>query len=218
MQLPLRERVNLGTLHLSSGIAGAPDYFSSDKHYTSLARRIVAALRCGGSWVLIMGDPPADPQALSQALSNVAGVHNEVVIISCGPELTLRDIERTVTVSDGPRATAGAAVTSVSAGVQPLFVFDDFDRLSDKQIEEICKDTLHYGQIPAAVILLTSLDFLVRLELPTLHFLKEHLDAHFRVKDVGDDEAITFLHNQLLLHHDRQIEAHCFRRGILIGF
>src|SRR5215831_13321934 len=164
MQLPLRERVNLGTLHLSSGIAGAPDYFSSDKHYTSLARRIVAALRCSGSWVLIMGDPPADPQALSEALSNVAGVHNEVVIISCGPELTLRDIERTVTVSDGPRATAGAAVTSVSsAAVQPLFVFDDFDRLSDEQIEELCKDTLHFGQIPAAGILLASLDFLVRL-------------------------------------------------------
>src|SRR5215813_6668881 len=174
MQLRLRKRVHLRTQHLASdalGTAGASDYFSSDKHYASLARRIVAALRCGGSWVLIMGDPPADPQGLSQALSNVAGVHNEVVIISCGPELTRRDIERTVTLSDGPRAAAGAAaVTSESsAAVKPLFLFDNFDRLSDKQIEEICKDVLHYGQIPAAVILLASLDFLVRLERPTLH-------------------------------------------------
>ena len=50
-----------------------------------------------------------------------------------------------------------------------------------------------------------------------MHFLKEHLDAQFRVQEVGDDEAITFLHNQLLLHRDRQIEAHGFRSGILIG-
>src|SRR5215813_11242602 len=169
MQLRLKKRAHLGTQHLASdalGTAGASDYFSSDKHYASLARRIVAALRYSDGWVLIMGDPPADPQALSRALSNVAGVHNEVVIISCGPELTRRDIERTVTLSDGPRATAGAAVTSESsAAVKRLFVFDDFDRLSDKQIEEIRKDALH-GQIPAAVILLASLDFLVRLERP----------------------------------------------------
>src|SRR5215813_12362117 len=169
MQLLLRERVHLGTQRLSSGAlgtAGVPDYFSSDKHYASLARRIVAALRCSGGWVLIMGDPPADPQALSQALSNVAGVHNEVVIISCRPELTRRDIERAITLSDGPWATAGAAVTSESSpAVKRLFVFDDLDRLSDKQIEEIRKDALH-GQIPAAVILLASLDFLVRLERP----------------------------------------------------
>jgi hypothetical protein len=96
-------------------------------------------------------------------------------------------------------------------------VFDGFDRLSDKQIKEICKATLHCGQMPAAGILLASLDFLARLEPPTLHFLKEHLDAQFRVQEVGDEEAITFLHNQLLLHHDRQIEARGFRRGILIG-
>ena len=191
--------------------------FSSDKHYASLARRIVAKLRCGGGWVLITGDPPADPQALSEALGNVVGVHYEAVIISCDPELT-RHIERTISVSDGARAAAGAAVTAEpAADVQPVFVLDGFDRLSDEQIKAICKDTLYCGQIPAAGILLASLDFLARLERPTLHFLKEHLDAQFRVQEVGDDEAITFLHNQLLLHHDRRIEAHGFRRGILIG-
>jgi hypothetical protein len=62
-----------------------------------------------------------------------------------------------------------------------------------------------------------SLDFVARLERPALRFLKEHLDADFCVQEVGDDEAITFLHNQLLVQRDRQIEARGFRRGILIG-
>jgi hypothetical protein len=47
--------------------------------------------------------------------------------------------------------------------------------------------------------------------------LKERLAAHFRVQEVGDDEAITFLHNQLLAQRDRGSEARGFRRGILIG-
>jgi hypothetical protein len=50
-----------------------------------------------------------------------------------------------------------------------------------------------------------------------LHFLKEHLVAHYRVEDVGDDEAIPFLHNQLLAQRDRRAEARGFRHGILIG-
>jgi hypothetical protein len=101
--------------------------------------------------------------------------------------------------------------------VSPIFVFEDFDRLSDKQIEEVYKGTLHFGQIPAAGILLASLDFLARQERPALRFLKDQLAAHFRVQEVGDDEAITFLHNQLFEQRDRRIETRGFRRGILIG-
>jgi hypothetical protein len=221
-QVRSRERGYLGDQRLSSGALGVAeagsDYFASDNHYASLAQRIAAALHCGGGWVLITGDPPANPQALSEAFGNLAGVRYEVIIISCGPELKRGDLERTVPVIDGPMATAGAAVTpefSVTGSL--LFVFYNFDQLPDRQIEEICKGTLHHGQIPAAGVLLTSLDFLARLERPALHFLKEHLDAHFRVQEVGDDEAITFLHNQLLVHRDRRIEARGFRRGILIG-
>ena len=105
----------------------------------------------------------------------------------------------------------------VLVAVCPIFVFDAFDRLSDKQIEEVCKDTVHFGQIPAAGILLASLDFLARLERPALHFLKDQLAAHFRVQEVGDDEAVTFLHNQLLTLRGRRLEARGFRHGILIG-
>src|SRR5215469_14350691 len=220
MNLRLRERSHLRTRRRSSDALGAAeagcDYFSSEKHYASLARRIVAALDCGGGWVLITGDPPADAPALSEALRNVAGVNYEPIVISCGPELTRENLQRAFPVVVGPRVTAGAAETS-EFSVSPLFVLDDFDQLSDKQITEIYEGLPQGSRTLAAVILIASLDFCLRLEQPALHFLKEHLNAHFRVQEVGDDEAITFLHNQLLLHRDRQIEVRGFRRGIAIG-
>src|SRR5437660_1674099 len=70
-------------------------YLASDVHYEALARRIVAALR-GDSrpFVLVTGDPPADPQVLSEALGNVAGPGYAVTIIPCGPELRREHLER----------------------------------------------------------------------------------------------------------------------------
>jgi hypothetical protein len=222
MQLGLSERGHLTTRGLSTdafgGAEAASDYFSSDKHYASLARRIIAALRSGGGWVLITGEPPADPQALSEALGNVAGVHYEAIIISCGPDLTREDLEGAVPVVAAARATADTPVRPESSETDPpLFLFADFGQLSDKQIGEIYNVTPDCGQIPAAGILLASLDFVVRLERPELHFLKEHLNAHFGVQEVGDDEAITFLHHQLIVRRDRETETRGFRRGILIG-
>jgi hypothetical protein len=214
MHVRLRERGDFSDRRLSAGALGVAeaglDYFSSDRHYAFLAQRTAAALRCGSGWTLITGDPPANPQALSKAVANVAGAHYEVIIISCGPKLKRGDLERTAPIIGAPGATLGAAASS-------LFVLDDFDRLSDKQIEEVCRDTLHCGERPAAIILLASLDFLARLERPALHFLKERLAAHFRVREFGDDEAITFLHSQLLAQRDRRIEARGFRHGALIA-
>ena len=55
-------------------------YISSGAHYEVVARRIVASLRDSGrSTVLVTGDPPADPQFLSEALGNVAGPGYAVV-------------------------------------------------------------------------------------------------------------------------------------------
>jgi hypothetical protein len=99
----------------------------------------------------------------------------------------------------------------------PLFVFDDIDQLSDRQIKEVYEGTLHADQIRAAGVLLAPPDFLGRLERPALDFLKERLVAHFRVEEVGDDEGISLLHNQLLGQRDRRAEARGFRHGILIG-
>src|SRR4029077_2070584 len=194
------------------------DYFSSHQHYASLARRIDAALRPGGRLVLITGNPPPNSQALSEALASVATVRYEATIISCGPELTREDLDRTVAAVAGPRGITGAGVTNeFSASAFPLVVFDDFDRLSDKQIEEVYKDPLHRDHTQAAGILLTSVDYRAGLEQPALHFLKKHVAAYFPVQEVGDDEAISFLYNRLLTQRDRRIKTRGFRPGILIG-
>jgi len=47
------------------------------------------------------GDPPANPQAPSEALGNVAGPGYAVIIISCGPELRREDLERSVPILTG---------------------------------------------------------------------------------------------------------------------
>jgi len=51
-----------------------------------VACRIVAALRGGGRFVLVAGEPPADPKFLSQPLGNVAGPGYKVINIRCGPQ------------------------------------------------------------------------------------------------------------------------------------
>jgi hypothetical protein len=184
----------------SAAIEPRSDYFASKAHYEYLARRVAAVLNGGGRFVLVTGDPPADPQVLSRALGNVLGSRYAVIDIPCGPELRGEDLERGVPVS-----------------ASPLFVFDDFDQLSDQQIKEVCEGRLHADQIRAAGVLLAPLDFLARLERPALRFLKERLAAHLCVQEVGDDETVTFLHNQLLVQQDRRAEARGFRRGILLG-
>jgi hypothetical protein len=117
----------------------------------------------------------------------------------------------------GPSRSEGAVVPLESSGTaSPLFLFIDFDQLSDRQIEEVCEGTLG-DQRWTSGVLLAPLDFADRLERPDLHFLKERLAAHVCIQEVGDDEVIPFLHNQLLAQRDRRSEARGFRRGILIG-
>src|ERR1700741_3488991 len=84
------------------------DYIASAAHYEAVARHIVAALRGGGRFVLVTGDPPVNSQALSEALGNVAGPGYAVIIISCGPELRREDLEPTVTRVAKPKGTSGS--------------------------------------------------------------------------------------------------------------
>jgi hypothetical protein len=201
------------------GVGARSNYLASDAHYEALARRIVAALRSGKHpFVLVTGDSPANPPVLSEALGNVAGPGYAVTIIPCGPELRHEDLETTVPTLTKPKVTSGtAAEPGCSASVSPLFVFDDFDRLSDRQIEAVCKGTLFRDQMRGAAVLLAPLDFVVRLERPALRFLKDRIAAQFRFQEVGDEEAIAFLHNQLLSQRNRRIEARGFRHGVLVG-
>jgi hypothetical protein len=200
-----------------SSEAGA-EYFASERHYESLARRIVAALRVGnGRLVVVTGDPPAAPQVLSQALSKAADCHYVVIDVPCGPGLGRDEHERTVSRFVRPKPSGVAQVQpNCSAPASPLFVFHDIDRLSDRQIKDLGGGTLNGDQIGATGVLLAHRDFLARLEGPVLHFLKERLAAQFCVQELGDEEDIFFLHNQLLAQRDR-VEARGFRRGMLIA-
>jgi len=200
-------------------VGARSNFIASIAHYEAVARRIVAALHGAGSpIVLLTGSRPINPQVLSDALGNVGGPDYAVIIIACGPELTREDLEHAVPTLAEPKATSGAAAeVGCSAPVSPLFVFADFDRLSDSQIEDIFEGGPRGEQIQQAAVLLAPLDFLARLERPAMHFLKEHIAAQFRFQQVGDDEAIASLHNQLLAQRDRRTEARSFRRGILIG-
>jgi hypothetical protein len=191
------------------------DYFASGAHYQSLACRIAAVLS-SGRFVLVTGDPPADPQSLSHALGNVQGPGHAVIDIRCGPEVSGTELARAAALLRGPKAGGGAVPTPewpVTAA--PLFLLIDFDQLSDRQIAEVCGGSLDGEQPPAAGVLLAPLDFVARLDRPALRFLKERLAAHFCVQEVGDDEVVSFLHNQLLTQRDRRSEARGFRRGIL---
>ncbi len=195
------------------------NYVPGTAHYDAVARRIVAALRGGNRpFVLVTGDPPANPQALAEALGNVTGSGYAVIIIPCGPELGREDLEHTVPTLAKPKAASGAtAEPGCSAPTSPLFVFEDFDRLSDRQIEDVYEGTLRREEFQQAAVLLAPLHFLARLERPSLQFLKERIATQFRFQEVGDDEAIAALHNQLLTQRDRRGEARGFRRGILVG-
>ena len=194
------------------------DYFATEVHHQYLARRIVAALRGDSRFVLVTGDPPANLQILTRALSIVAAPRHTAIGIPCGPDLTCDELEHATLMSARPPWSGGmAGELEGSAPASPLFVFDDLDRFSDGQIEDIHKTILRGDQTSAAGVLLAHPDFLARLERPALHFLKEDLAAHFRVQEIGEDEGIAFLHNQLLAQRYRRIEARGFRRGILIG-
>jgi hypothetical protein len=199
-------------------VGARSNYIASAAHYEAVARRIVAALRDGDRpMVLVTGEPPADPEVLSEALGNVAGPGYAVVVISCGPELKPADLERAVPKLAKPKTSGVGAEPGRAAPASPLFIFDDFDRLSDGQIQDVYQGAQRRGQIQWAAVLLAPLDFPARLERPALRFLKERIAAQFRFQEVADDEAIANLHNQLLAQRDRRVQARGFRHGILIG-
>src|SRR5690242_10045733 len=190
--------------HLSAAASVSPeagcDYRPSTAEYQAIAGRIIGALRAGGGpFVLVTGDPPADPEALSGALSDLAGSANSVVVISCGPDLNRDHVD-----------------LSVRGPAPPLVVFGDFDRLSDEQIGEICGGISRRDDDVAAVFLTPS-EFLSRLQRPRLQFLKDGISVQFRFGELGDNEAIAFIYHQLLAERDDRVAARGFRRGMLIS-
>jgi hypothetical protein len=215
--------------HLRDAVAPAeedPDYFATEAHYLSVAHRIAAALRDGGGFVLVTGDPPAIPHLLSQALRKSSLSRHAVIDIACHADLTSEELSRarSVVATLQPSNSPSAAPTTPEPA-PPLLVFADVDQLSDQQIGEIFEPTQHGGQKDAAALLLGRSAFLSRLEEPSLQFLKERLAAQFEFQEVGRDEGIEFLRHQLTARHARSeprgIPAGVFRglamSGVLVA-
>ena len=196
-------------------VEAASSYLASEPHYLSVASRTLAALDGRGSLVLVTGDPPADPQPLSQALRKLAGSRRRVIGISCGPELTGEDVSRAGSVVATLPAGGGTVTISDTAETDaPLFVFDEADRLTDQQLGEICTTIQRSARQNAAGVLLARRRFLARLDEPPLQLLREAAALQFHFDEIGDDEGIDFLRHQLAVRHS-QDEA---RRGRPIFF
>ena len=199
----------------AAAVEPASSYIASELHYLSVAGRILAALGGKDKLALVTGDALVDPQPLSEALRKLAGPRHRVIGISCGPELTGEEVSRAgavvamlpagggmVTISDTPETDA------------PLFVFDEAERLSDRQLGEICAAIQRGAKQNAAGVLLARRGFLARMQEPPLQFLREAVALQLLFDEIGDDEGIDFLRHQLAVRHS-QVET---RRGRPIFF
>jgi hypothetical protein len=170
-----------------------PDYYETEAHYLSLARRIVAALGAGGTFVLVTGDPPPGPHPLSQALRNATESRHAVIDIDRRPELTLGQVSRAgPVVATLPTSGGVTAISETSEPAPPLFVFDEVDQLSEQQIREILAVTQQGDRKGAAAVLLARPGFLIRLEEPSLRFLKDGLAAHLGFRRSVRTKASSF--------------------------
>lgn len=190
--------------HGAAAAEAAAGYFASEPHYLSVAGRVLAALGGKGGIILVTGDPSADPQPLSQALRKLAGSRHRVIGIPCGPQLTGEEVSRAGSVVATLPAGAGTVTISDTAETDaPLFVFDEIERLSDQQLDEICATIQHGEGQRAAGVLLAGRGFPARVEEPPLQALKEALAAQLRFDEIGDDEGIDFLRHQLAVRHSQ---------------
>jgi hypothetical protein len=171
------------------------DYFATEAHYLSLAGRLVAAASRDGRLVLVIGDPPANPQLISEALRKVTQGRRAVIGIRCGGELDVEELSR--------------AGCTAAAEPGPLLVFDEIDQLSDQQMTQICEAIPRKAGESATAVLLARASFSGRLEAPSLQPFNDALAARFRFDEIGEDESIDFLRHQLQTRH-RDDE----RRGI----
>jgi hypothetical protein len=79
----------------------------------------------------------------------------------------------------------------------PLLVFDDFDLLSEEQIQGFQQAMLSGEGLNAAAVLLARQSALAPLDARALRFFEEGLSVNFRLQEVGPDESIVYLHHRL---------------------
>jgi hypothetical protein len=176
------------------------DYFMTQAHYRSLASRIITVLG-GFNVVVVTGDLLSGAPVLTVALDEAAAGRHSVTGFSYGPKQGRRD------VMDFRRALSASLASGGAAGEQSeipaIIVFDDADRLSDEEIEEIFKHVYQRARIRdhriAAAIFLARPVFLSRLERSVLRFwlAKRLFVARLRFDELGADEIPAFIHHQL---------------------
>jgi hypothetical protein len=190
----------LASPSLSSAFAtpsAGDDYFATEAHHLSLGGRLVAALRRGSRFVLIIGDPPPDLLILSRILGTAAAWWYTVIVINCRPELS-RDQLLRVPPQPAPsgRSHWGVRVAEPAPSSSPLFIFADADQLSDNQIENVYRSLMHCDGMTPAGVLLARPAFVDRLERSKPRFIKDGLIACFRVHELGREEIETFIRRQ----------------------
>jgi hypothetical protein len=158
------------------------DYFRTESRYARLAARILADLETRRGFILLLSDPPASLLHLSQALSHGVEGRATVVGIASGPELTYERL-------------MPATAASRPGRVLPLFILENADRLSDKQIEEIQGASL-LGERVYGFVLTALPAFLQRLNRPSLAFLKDSLVARYQFQQLNGDEVELFVRRQ----------------------
>jgi hypothetical protein len=184
------------TIEIVTGHTG-DDYFATETHYLSLAARIVAALRRGSSLVLVVGDPAPNPVLLSQALARAAAWRYAIIVVGRGPDLIRGQL-----LPLSPPSNVSALDQSSTDAVEsaplllPLFIFENADKLSDDQIDDIyrslpCSD----GRATAAVLIAHS-GFLQRLQRWKADPVKEAFNTCFRLEELGKDEIEAFIRYQ----------------------
>jgi len=200
--------------HGEAAFEAAGDYFSTETHYQSIADRIVGALRAGGSFVVVTADPPANSQLLTQALRRSTASSHVVINLHGGLDLTPEEVRRAASVVTRLPANSGAEPSPEPQDpAPPLFIFDDFDQLSDCQIKELY-DAWPKGHRPVtAGVLLAGPAFLSRMEEPALQFLRDGFAGTIRFRQIGKDESLDFLRYQLA-NRDRVAETHRHPWGI----
>src|SRR4051812_2453865 len=153
----------------------------------------------GFSVVVVTGDPPVSARLLSTALSEAVRSRHLTMPLLYSPKPgrhDVRDFRRGLSASLANGRDTGEEAGSATRA-SPLVIFDNADRLSDEQIEEVFKE-IYDHRIGAAVVLGRP-DFLARLERPVLRFwlAKRLLVARLRFQELGADEVPAFIRHQL---------------------
>ena len=154
------------------------DYFADQRHYSSLAGRVVAGLWHGGRIALITGNPPISPLSFATALTEATAGKHKVLAIACGDDFNKERLRR-------------------AAGLSPLLLFYQADRLSDGQLSRLCSYLVSSSNGPPGV-LLGRAGLVARLEkLLRPHPFEDGRVIHFNFYELGRDEIDVFIRRQL---------------------